>query len=218
MGKVTLTSIQTDFLALVTSSPYLVKTFYLTGGTALAVFYLDHRLSEDIDLFSENPYDQDFVRGWMAEQKKLHSWKLTYAQVFERQTYEIIWKESSLKIEFVHYPHKQIAASAMNHNGLMVDSIEDIAANKLLTITQRNQTKDYVDLYFLLKRFTFWDLMHGATGKFGVELEPFYLSSILPQVEKLTALPVMKKKLTLPQLKKYFLSEAKRLGRRFVKS
>ena len=28
------------------------RAFYLTGGTALSVFYLGHRLSEDFDLFT----------------------------------------------------------------------------------------------------------------------------------------------------------------------
>jgi hypothetical protein len=28
------------------------ETFFLTGGTALSVFYLHQRVSEDIDLFS----------------------------------------------------------------------------------------------------------------------------------------------------------------------
>lgn len=29
--------------------------FFLTGGTALSVFYLHHRISEDLDLFTANP-------------------------------------------------------------------------------------------------------------------------------------------------------------------
>jgi hypothetical protein len=32
--------------------------FYLGGGTALSRFYLDHRYSDDVDLFSPN--EQDF--------------------------------------------------------------------------------------------------------------------------------------------------------------
>lgn len=53
MGKTVLTPKQLDFLELVQSQPQLTKRFYLTGGTALAEFYLQHRLSEDIDLFCE---------------------------------------------------------------------------------------------------------------------------------------------------------------------
>ncbi|PJC81870.1 hypothetical protein CO007_02510, partial [Candidatus Roizmanbacteria bacterium CG_4_8_14_3_um_filter_36_10] len=53
MGKTILTSRQLDFLELAQSNAYIAKNYYLTGGTALAAFYYSHRLSEDIDLFSE---------------------------------------------------------------------------------------------------------------------------------------------------------------------
>ena len=37
------------------------KAFYLTGGTALSVFYLAHRLSEDFDLFTS---DEPLISSW----------------------------------------------------------------------------------------------------------------------------------------------------------
>jgi predicted nucleotidyltransferase component of viral defense system len=43
---------QKNFLAYFRASP-LCEIFYLTGGTALSAFYLRHRLSEDLDFFSE---------------------------------------------------------------------------------------------------------------------------------------------------------------------
>ena len=48
---------QKDFLELFKQNNFLVKKFYLTGGTALAAFYLYHRYSEDIDFFSEEEVD-----------------------------------------------------------------------------------------------------------------------------------------------------------------
>ena len=47
-----LTLEQKRFLDLVSKEAYLCKHYYFTGGTPLAVFYLQHRVSEDIDLFS----------------------------------------------------------------------------------------------------------------------------------------------------------------------
>lgn len=40
----------------------LKKDFFLTGGTALAHFYLQHRLSEDLDFFTEIPNAVSRVR------------------------------------------------------------------------------------------------------------------------------------------------------------
>jgi len=41
------------FLAAVIKEPYLLRNYYFTGGTVLSEFYLKHRISKDIDLFSE---------------------------------------------------------------------------------------------------------------------------------------------------------------------
>ena len=53
MAKTILTPAQRNFLELVEKQASITNNFYLTGGTALSEFYLKHRLSEDIDLFSE---------------------------------------------------------------------------------------------------------------------------------------------------------------------
>ena len=55
MGKTTiLNGNQQKFLEFVLKEPYLLKRFYWTGGTVLSEFYLHHRESQDIDLFSED--------------------------------------------------------------------------------------------------------------------------------------------------------------------
>ena len=49
-----LTPLQRKLLRAIGESP-LRDEFFLTGGTALAVLYLHHRYSVDLDLFTENP-------------------------------------------------------------------------------------------------------------------------------------------------------------------
>ena len=218
MGKITLTPTQKSILDIIADEPYFPETFYMTGGTALSAFYYHHRESEDIDLFTQKPFDQTFVQAWMDKQKKKHGWKLTYAQVFERQTYEISWKNHQGKIDFVQYDFRRLAPSTIVYRSIEVDSIADIAVNKLLSISQRTAVKDFVDLYFLLQNdFTWWDLMGSIERKFGMEIEKVYLSSLLTNVEKFDALPIMKKKLSLETLKTFFLAEAKKLAMTMVK-
>ncbi len=48
-----LTPTQMTFLQYLKKTP-LVKDFYLTGGTALAAFYLFHRYSFDLDFFTKD--------------------------------------------------------------------------------------------------------------------------------------------------------------------
>ena len=67
-----LTSEQIRFLDLVSSESYLCRKYYFTGGTPLAAFYLRHRLSEDIDLFSEQEVHLPSIRNFLGKaQKKL---------------------------------------------------------------------------------------------------------------------------------------------------
>ncbi len=221
MGQ-TLTHYFTDsqrrFLEEVQREPYLVEKFYLTGGTALSACYLNHRLSEDIDLFSDASFDESRVIASMTRIASVLHVPSTLEKIHERLRYDLVFpKQNLLKIDFVFYDFKHIEP-VQYVNNLAVDSIGDIAVNKLLSISQRTASKDYVDLYFLLKKYTIWDLQHGVEHKFKMEIEPFYLSSLFAKVSELTDLPIMKKKLTLDQLKQFFLIEAKRLASTMVKS
>lgn len=47
-----LTPLQEEFIYTFSKSP-LKNRFFLTGGTALAAFYLEHRYSDDMDFFTE---------------------------------------------------------------------------------------------------------------------------------------------------------------------
>jgi len=57
MGNIQiLTARQKKVLSFVKENPYLTDRFYFTGGTALSYYYLHHRLSEDLDFFSEKEF------------------------------------------------------------------------------------------------------------------------------------------------------------------
>ncbi len=62
-----LTAEQKAFLDLVSQEKYLCERFYFTGGTALAEFYLQHRPSEDLDLFSEKEIYLPSVRAFVKK-------------------------------------------------------------------------------------------------------------------------------------------------------
>jgi len=208
---------QQAFLSLLRTFPPILTSFYLTGGTALAACYFDHRVSEDIDLFTRHPFRQEQVIAMMAAiSKRMHA-KTTYTTVDTSLRYDMqLPGNRKLKIDFVHYDFTQLE-KPNDLDGLLVDSIEDISVNKLLTISQRTASKDFVDLYFILKTYTLWDLRIGVEHKFGLEMEPFYIASLLKKVDELDTLPIMKKKLSLKTLKTFFLAEAKKLALTMVK-
>ena len=97
--------------------------------------------------------------------------------------------------------------------GIKIDSLRDIATNKLLTVSQRTDIKDFVDLYFLLQdKYTVWDLIYGVEAKFRMEQDTVILGEYFLKVEDFKFLPRMIKPLKLPVLKDFFRNRAKKLG------
>jgi predicted nucleotidyltransferase component of viral defense system len=142
---------QKSVLAALSRDPIVEDAFFLTGGTALSVFYLGHRVSDDIDLFTREPLDLAAVtdiilRPWgreiiMGERES------SFVSVFIR----------TVKVDFVVDPLSELEerpVADLEFGGrLTVDSLEAIAGNKLATLLGRVEPKDFIDFYFLQKEF-----------------------------------------------------------------
>ena len=74
MGKTILTTIQQKALDSIASDTIVKNHFYLSGGTALATYYLHHRLSEDLDFFSENEIDIPWLNTLSKD--KIYHWSI----------------------------------------------------------------------------------------------------------------------------------------------
>jgi len=212
-----LTPQQKQILDQIEKSQFIVSNFYFTGGTVLSEFYLKHRYSEDLDFFSEEKFDFDLVL------MEINKWAKDLNFTFTRQVKEVVDiyilkfnDKDTLKLDFGYYPYRRVGKS-IKYQEITVDSEFDIAINKLATINQRSSVKDFVDLYFLLDKFTIWDLMEGVKVKFRMELEPWLLGSDLEYAAKdFENLPRMIKPLTLEKLKFFFRQEARELGQKAV--
>lgn len=217
MGKIQIiTKEQQVVLDEVKKDPF-VQRFYFTGGTALSAFYLQHRYSEDLDFFTDNKFDQNTLLRIVDLWSKKHSF--TFTSEFHEVVYVFMLKfhhHVELKVDFGYYPYRRIEKDHVIE-GLKTDSLIDIAVNKLLTITQRNDVKDFVDLYFLLKTFTLWDLLEGIRIKFKMKIEPFLLASDFLKVEDFDYLPRMITPLNIQELKLFYRQKAKELGAKSVK-
>ncbi len=217
MGNIQLSTREQEIvLDEIKKSTFLTSHFYFTGGTALSSVYLQHRESDDLDFFTKEKFDTQSIFSL------LETWKQQHTFAFTSRFVEVVYicnltfdNKATLKLDFSYYPYHQIETPLII-DGLHIDSITDIAVNKLFTISQRNEVKDFVDLYFLLEKFSIWDLMQGVKVKFGLEVEPILLASDFLKVEDFTYLPKMIKPLSLDELQAFFREEAKKLGKQFV--
>jgi len=212
-----LTPTQKRILDQIKNSEFIKKNFYFTGGTVLSEFYLQHRFSEDLDFFSEKKFDFDKIF------EEVNDWSKKLDFTFTRQQREVVHiyilnlkNKDTLKLDFGYYPYPRVK-KGIKYQGLTVDSLLDIAINKLASVNQRNSVKDFVDLYYLLDKFTIWDLIEGVKMKFRMEIEPWILGSDLEFVVKdFQTLPKMIKPLTLNELKNFFRQKAQELGKKSV--
>jgi hypothetical protein len=218
MGKVQiLTARQKKVLSFVKENPSLTDRFYFTGGTALSYYYLHHRLSEDLDFFSENAFDPGTLFPSITKIAKTLRATVT-PQFIDNRMYICLYQfpdKTELKVDFCHYPYTRLQKNNADGN-LQIDSLFDIAVNKITTIGQRTTAKDFVDLYYLWEKFGMWDLVYGAEKKFGVKYEPYLLSSDLLAFDHIKDLPKMLKPLTLTNLKSFYRKKAVELAKKSV--
>ncbi|MEK7521359.1 MAG: nucleotidyl transferase AbiEii/AbiGii toxin family protein [Patescibacteria group bacterium] len=217
MGKVhILTKEQKQVLDLIAKSSYLTSAFYFTGGTALSAFYLQHRESVDLDFFSTQRFDTQTILTQFKDWEKKLGFEFQSEFLDPLFRCQAAFKNGEkIKIDFSYYPYKLLDERTRFHL-LEVDSLMDIAVNKLMTITQRHEVKDFVDLYFLLQKFSVWDLREGVRIKFRNDLEPFVIASDFTIAESFEFLPKMIKPLTLEKMKTFFVQQAKELGGKSV--
>lgn len=217
MGEISiLTKEQKIILDGIKQNDFLLDRFYFTGGTALSEYYLNHRYSEDLDFFTEKPFDSELTLSFISTLQKKHRFIFTSEQIEAVQMFFIQFSnKEKVKIDFNFYLYKRLVKSKLI-NGIYVDSLLDIAVNKLLTVTQREDVKHFVDLYFLEPKFGIWDLIQGVRTKFKMEVEPWLLSSDLLKVDEFTFLPKMIKPLKIQTLKLFFRKLAQDLGKKAV--
>lgn len=192
MEKTLLTKDQIAALEEFKKNQILSPLFYLTGGTALAEFYLQHRYSDDLDFFIEAEFPQIKIEKFIETLKiKLNAKFVSYKKIYDRRIFIFQFENKpELKIEFSLYPFKQIE-QPQNFDGVLVDSLEDIATNKLMAIIDRSEPKDFFDLYFLLKNnFQLTELIENISKKFGFKIDLLTIGSELAKVKHLDLLMV----------------------------
>lgn len=214
MGKEILSKNQSRFLEILKKDKKLCDKFYFSGGTALAGYYLNHRFSEDLDFFSEEPVDKLTIEVFLKRIKnQLGVEKIDYQESFNRNiVFLYLESKEILKTEFTYFPFPRIEKGVKDEN-LRIDSLLDIAVNKIFTIYQNPRSRDFIDLYFILeeKDFCFNDLIKKAKIKFDWHIDPIQLGAQFKKSQELADFPVMLKKIEPKEWRDFFAEEAKKL-------
>jgi hypothetical protein len=143
--------------------------FYLTGGTALGRVHLRHRYSEDLDLFVN---DDDLFQTWtdrlLAEWRAEARWTVNVQRRDPRFVRALLARhDAQLKIEFVNDVRGRVGVPARHAGFGLVDTPENILANELTALLDREEPKDLADVWGLCRRggLVLRDALVGAASK-----------------------------------------------------
>jgi len=188
-------ALQDRFLRAFFKSTYRDK-FYLTGGTALARYYFNHRESLDLDLFT-NDQDVDFFHLNQLLISIFFDLNLKISSQANTDTFiqSVVLDEggSNLKVDLVkdipvHFGENQF------QDGVWVDSLENIGSNKILAVFGRTDARDFIDLFWILHDTDLkFDNLFGLAQLKDAGLNELYLAYALQNIDKITLFPPMLK-------------------------
>jgi hypothetical protein len=128
----------------------LERRFFLTGGAALAGFYLQHRPTLDLDLFTLDPIAFDDGRRVLEAAAARLGAAVAVRQHgpgFER--FVVSTQAESVVVDLVLERVPQAFGPKRVVGLISIDPIEEILANKLTTLLSRAEERDLVDVWFL---------------------------------------------------------------------
>jgi hypothetical protein len=137
--------------------------FYLTGGTALGRYYLNHRCSEDLDFFvNSDPHYPDHIKKIKNEIEKTFTVNLQQS-LFTDDFSRIFISDDDLflKIDFVNDVSYR-AGNPVSYDFGLLDTPLNILSNKLTAITSRDEPKDIFNIVYIAVSYSFnWQVVFG---------------------------------------------------------
>jgi predicted nucleotidyltransferase component of viral defense system len=198
-----------DSLALLGKQDFF-KSTYLAGGSSLAL-QLGHRRSVDFDFFTNKTFELVDVKNILNSIGK-------YTGQHEAPR-TIVGKFNKAKFSLFYYPYKLVEKTTI-YQGINLASFADIAAMKLVAITDRGTKKDYIDLYFLTKKcfpiekmFDFYDKKYH-----NFEVNKVTLLKALQYFDDAdgSEMPEMIEKVDWEEVKKFFEKETVRIAEKYL--
>lgn len=140
----------------------------LVGGTSLAL-QLGHRKSIDLDFFGNIDFESIYTANTFKGFNKV--------TILKSSKNINIFSINDIKVDFVNYNYPWLQKE------IIIDKIRlagytDIAAMKLAAITGRGSRKDFIDIYYLLQKYSLKQLIEFYNQKYYDGSEYMVLKSL----------------------------------------
>lgn len=158
--------------------------FFLTGGAALVGFYLGHRRTDDLDLFTA---DEDAFEGGVRTVHEIAA--VLGAHLEARRTgpgfrrFVLTRGDDAVVVDLVLDRAAGETVSRPQRSGVVLDPPEEILANKLTALAARAEVRDLIDVMMLEREgLRVEDALEAALMKDG-GCTPATLAWVLSQIE-----------------------------------
>jgi predicted nucleotidyltransferase component of viral defense system len=134
------------------SNMEFVKSFYLVGGTALAL-QLQHRLSEDLDFmcWKQSQKDKQNINIEKIKNEIVKKFTINNIDILGDNHIEI-YIVDGVKLSFYAPDKIKPVINPVHYlNNLILADVDCIASLKMEVFLRRNEFRDYYDLYCILK-------------------------------------------------------------------
>lgn len=134
-----------------------LQDFNLAGGTALAL-QLGHRVSVDIDLFSQKGFDVTAMQKHLEQRYR--------ADIRRTINNSMAGKIDGIAIDLMAHQYPSVRPPIITE-GIRMASFEDIAAMKLNVITRDpDRLKDFIDIHYMLEHKSLKELTDAYEAKY----------------------------------------------------
>ena len=185
--------------------------FYMAGGTALAL-QIGHRTSLDFDFYTQKKFDNNKLLRKLEE-------KFKNVILIQSAEQTLIVKVNDVEMSFFHYPYP-LAYPAVEIDGVPLASKEDIAAMKIIAISDRGTKRDFIDIYFLLKEFSLGKIFNFIKKKypnFNIYVGLRGLTYFADAEKKQTRRLYLFRSVSWPEIKKFLIKEVKNYQEKWLK-
>jgi len=203
------------------------EKFFLTGGSALGVFYLHHRVSNDVDLFTTEEIDlmkySTLLRDVVRPTQVISERSPTFLSYISAEGVKVDFAVDHLSLKGAR-PRIELEKGVF----LTLDRLNNIAANKICSVVSRAEPRDVVDLFFLLKErpliADFVKLFKEARRREALLEDGLYVSSAFEEIAEATdaIIEELKESLRKPvdaqEFRKFWLALANTVEREFLPS
>jgi len=134
-----------------------LKDFFLVGGTALSL-QIGHRISIDLDMFSQNPFDDNILLEYLES-------KFAFESNFHNKN-TLKGKIDNTEVDFITHAYPLVDKLQIIE-GIRIASMKDIVAMKFNAIEgNATRLKDFIDVAYISSYLSWNDMVKSYMTKY----------------------------------------------------